>query len=268
MKGRVKIVVIGLLVGQICFASNNTSLVDAGTVAMGFVVSPVASIVNPGGVSLQDESNVAIHYENDYGIKELSQVTATAAWRNGILDAGVAVSNFGYDKYGETRFAGQLSKRLFAGSSFGVRFNYFSYNMSADEGTKSALSADVGLLVSPVEKIQLGIVAENLVGTSYKTQRDDYSPPLTLRFGVKYQAAKELKLVSEVEKNTEEPVVFKLGCEYLPLKEIPLRIGLIGRPYRPTFGIGYRVSHFVFDLASVYHTVLGFHTLFSMQYKF
>jgi hypothetical protein len=268
MKGRVKIVVIGLWVSQTCFASNNTSLVEAGDAAMGFVTSPVASVVNPGGISLQNESNVSLHYENDYGVKELSQVTAVGVWKNGAVDAGAVISNFGYDKYGETRFAGQLSKRLSASSSLGIRVNYFSYNISADEGHKSVLSVDVGLLVSPVEKIRMGIVVDNLIGTSYKTQRDEYSLPLTMRFGVMYQAAKDLKLESEVEKNTEEAAVFKIGCEYLPIKEIPLRIGLIGQPYRPTFGIGYRISHFAFDLASVYHIVLGFHTLFSMQYKF
>lgn len=268
MRGDIVLSLLLLSFAWNTFAADNYAISDARSAAIGFASVSLASIDNPGGISLQSESFAGLHYENPYGIKELSKATAVAAFKNRWLDAGLVVSKFGYEKYGETRFAVNFSKKLFAGTSLGIRLNYLSILLSAEEGDKSVMSADVGMLVSPVEKLRIGIEIQNVMRTSYRTLRDEYTLPLVLRAGVNYSVAKELMLISEVEKSIDQPVCFKLGCEYLPLKEIPLRIGLIGTPYRPTFGVGYRISRFVFDVASVYHTVLGFHNLFSMQYKF
>lgn len=268
MRGRVKIVVVWILFTQVCFASDNSSFVDAKMAGMGMAGVSTASIHNSGGVSLLEESSVGVHYENLYNVKELSKVTAVGCWRNNLLDVGLVASRFGYEKYGEARFAAQVSKRIAKGASFGVRLSYYSYNMSVEEGRKSAISSDIGLLVSPVAKLQIGVAVENLVNTTYQTQRGEYSPPLSLLFGLSYQAAPDLVLISECEKAVDAPVLLKAGCQYSPLAALAFRVGVIGEPYKPTFGVGYRVSRFAFDVASVYHTVLGFYNVFSMQYKF
>ncbi len=267
MRG-VLMLLLWLCFGLCVVASDECSFVDAQMAGVGFASVSLGAIDNPGGISLRSESYASLNYENRYNLKELSQITAVGVWCNRWLDAGLAVSSFGYEKYGETRFAANISKKLFSGASLGVRLNYLSLLLSDEEGCKSVLSADVGMLVSPVEKLQIGVVVQNFIRTSYRTRRDEYTVPLVLRAGANYSAAKDLKLIGEIGKEVDQPVVFKLGCEYLPLKEIPVRIGLIGAPFRPTFGIGYHISRFAFDVASVYHTVLGFHTLFSMQYKF
>ena len=209
-----------------------------------------------------------MHYANPYGISELSTSSANLFFKSKVIDYGLAISQFGYEKYNESRLSVNVSKKLSTKLSLGVRLNYFSMLMATEEGRKSTMSSDIGFLVVPLPKLSIGLSASNFIQTAYTTSRGEFELPLTLRTGANFQLFKDLLLVSEIEKEITNDPILKIGCEYLPINEVSLRIGLLSNPSRPTFGVGYSPGRFSFDVASVYHVVLGFHTQFSMQYKF
>ncbi len=250
------------------YAADNNALFDARTSAMGSASVSLVAFDNPGSNSLLPESRASLHYANAYGIKELSTTAASLFYANKVLDAGLIVSRFGYEKYNETRLSGNFSKKLSKRLSAGVRFNYYSILMSAEEGAKSTLSTDAGVLMTILPDLTVGASVHNFIRTTYTTARGDFELPLLLKVGANYTFNKDFMIVGELAKSSQDDMLIKMGMEYKPLNEVALRVGLMGEPFQPTFGVGYAPGRFSFDVASVYHTVLGFHTQFSMQYKF
>jgi len=250
------------------YAADNNAIFDARTSAMGSASVSLITFDNPGANSLVAASRVSLHYANAYGLKELSTSAAALFYANRILDAGLVVSRFGYEKYNETRLSGNFSKKLSKRLSAGVRFNYYSILMSEEEGAKSTLSTDAGVLMHLLPELTVGASVHNFIRTTYTTARGDFELPLLLRVGANYSFNKDFMIVGELAKSSQDDLLIKMGMEYKPLEEVALRVGLMGEPFQPTFGVGYSPGRFSFDVASVYHTVLGFHTQFSMQYKF
>lgn len=250
------------------FAVDNNPITDARISALGDAGVSLISAVNPGSNSLIPRNSVSVHYLNPYGIKELATVSGQLFYANRFVDLGAAVSRFGYDKFNEIRLAGAVSKRLSSRLSLGVRFNYYSLQMSSFEDRKTMITSDIGFLAVPTSKLTLGFVAEHILRTTYTTARGEFELPMTLRFGANYQLTKEFLMVGELSKATDNGALVKIGCELLPIDDVALRIGLMTNPMQPTFGVGYSPGRLAFDVASVYHSVLGFHTRFSMAYKF
>lgn len=250
------------------FAIDNNPIDDARSAALGGASSSLESASNPGASSMHPENLISAHYSNPYGLNELSTVASQLFYSHKMLDFGAAFSSFGYEKYNEMRISAMLSKKLSKNLSFGVRFNYYSIMMSELEDRKTMMSADCGFLLQPTSKLSVGFVAEHLLHSAYSTERGEYDLPVNLRLGANYLLSSELMLVGEVEKNALEDAYLKLGCELLPVEHCAIRIGLVNQPFRPTFGVGYSPGRFVFDVATIYHTVLGFHSRFSMGYKF
>ncbi|MEI7676381.1 MAG: hypothetical protein WCJ03_06360 [Bacteroidales bacterium] len=266
MKRNILLIISALAVSA--FATDNNAINEARTAALGSASVALISADNPGANSMSPENNISVNYANPFGVQELSTVAGHLFFANKLLDAGLVVSSFGYEKYNETRLAANFSKKLSSRLSMGVRLNYYSLLMSVTEDRKSMMSADVGFLVKPLSNLFIGFAAEHFIRTAYTTARGEFELPLTLRVGANYQVSTDFLMVGEVEKDVIDDTLLKIGCEYTPLKEAALRVGLMNNPFRPTFGVGYCPGRFVFDVASVYHTVLGFHTQFSMGYKF
>lgn len=249
------------------FAQGNV-LSDARTSALGYASVSLQSIDNPSANSFFNKSSISVHYQNPFAVKELTTVAAHLFIANRFLDAAVVVSHFGFEKYNENQVALQVSKRLSSQISVGVRVRYLSLLMAETENRKSVISSDIGFIYSPIRKLVIGFSADNIVSTPYSTARGEYKSSPILRIGANYSVTKELILVGELMSDSKSETVGKAGIEYLPVDQFALRIGAKSSPFCPTFGAGYSPSHFSFDVASLYHAVLGFHTQFSMKYSF
>lgn len=249
-------------------ATDNNTITDGRSAALGGASASLASLSNPAALSLHPLNQVSAHYSNPYGVEQLSTVSAQLFYSKKLLDFGACFSSFGYDKYNEMRFSGSVSKKLSGKLSMGIRFNYYSILMSEYEDRKTMVSADLGFLATPLPKLTIGFVAEHLLHSAYTTERGEYDLPVNLRLGASLAVSSELLLVGEAEHNSFGDGCVKIGCELVPVEHSAIRIGLMSNPFRPTFGVGYSPGRFSFDVASVYHTVLGFHSQFSMGYTF
>ena len=250
------------------FAIDNNQITDARSSALGDAGASLVSAINPASESLTRKSTISVHYRNPYGIKELSTVSGRFFYANKAIDMGATISKFGFEKFNEMRLAASVSKKLSSKLSLGVRLNYYSLLMSSLEERKSMLTGDIGFFVVPTSRLTIGFVAEHLLKTTYTTARGEFELPMALRVGANYRLTKDYLMVVELAQATDDEVVVKIGCELLPMDDVALRMGLMSNPMRPTFGVGYSPRQLSFDLASVYHTILGFHTQFSMGYKF
>jgi len=74
-------------------------------------------------------------------------------------------------------------------------------------------------------------------------------------------------LAFEIEKQTDIKIKAKSGLEFLPLKNLTLRIGFSGKPPEISGGIGYSFSKITTNIAFSYHGSLGFSPSVSVNYQ-
>ena len=77
-----------------------------------------------------------------------------------------------------------------------------------------------------------------------------------------------LLIVGTLESNKEHTLTGNAGIEYTPFKDFHIRAGMQATPLLPTLGVGYRLSGFTVDVATVYHPVLGVSTGLGLSYSF
>ncbi|MSR83118.1 MAG: tetratricopeptide repeat protein [Candidatus Latescibacteria bacterium] len=171
----------------------------------------------------------------------------------------------------------QRLRRWVGNASIGVNGKYLSQSTDLD-GT-SAMSAtglglDLGLLVPLPGNLRLGLVAQDLGGTSVK-HKGGLSEKLYqghYRLGLAYRPLEGLMLSSEVDDH------FRLGAEYWLAGQLALRAGVKTERKSPdtfadattaSFGVGLKYRFAELDYAYERHPVLGatHYTSLSLSYN-
>lgn len=242
-------------------------LIEPRSVAMGGTAVAISLLHNP---ALSAHSYALLSYENRYGVKEFSTFCGAFQYNQLPFSFGATFSRFGYSRYNETMLGVDISKKLFRFLSLGVRIHYANMVGAVDEGISNhALTADLAatLRLSPVWTV--GIVANNVFKTDIGSAHYPLPLPFRLRVGCAVAPSESVLFAADVDYFDSLYWLFRVGMEYFLLKEMPLRLGLTTAPFQPTFGLGYHPSfNWRFDLASSYHTVLGFTPSISLQYCF
>ncbi len=171
----------------------------------------------------------------------------------------------------------QRLRRWVGNASIGVSGKYLSQSTDLD-GT-SAMSAtglglDLGLLVPLPGNLRLGLVAQDLGGTSVKHQGglSEKLYQAHYRLGLAYRPLEGLMLSSEVDDH------FRLGAEYWLAGQLALRAGLKTERKSPdtfadattaSFGVGLKYRFAQLDYAYERHPVLGatHYTSLSLSYN-
>jgi hypothetical protein len=78
----------------------------------------------------------------------------------------------------------------------------------------------------------------------------------------------ERLLITEAEKDIDNPARFKAGVEYKIVDALHLRGGIATNPSQYSLGVGINVKDLKIDLATSYHEVLGVTPAISLSYFF
>lgn len=252
-----------------CKALDVYHFIDTRAYSMGNCLSVLPGFANPAGyVFASDNRKVSLQYVNRYGIKELSTYAGTFNFPNKYLNIGVYMSRYGFKAYHETLSSFNMYRKLSSYIGLGIRVNYMNLHYSDRESNKSLLTADIGLLVQPLEHFILSVLAINPFCIDLKVNGRKIEVPIILSVGASYQLSDSFLVVAEVEKDFVYPVLVKLGMEYNPVKQLNIRVGMYGKPFTPTFGVGVKLSSFSFDLAFNKHPVLGFCSCCGLSFNY
>lgn len=251
-------------------AVNNLRLTDIRCMGMGANGVTGTALFNPALLSLSESNSIHINYFNRYGMKELGNITGSLYLPNDILSFGLNISSFGYDAYRESMFRIPVAKQLSKKVSLGISFQYSLLQTELLEENVSQLSTDIGVVYSPVNSFLMGLLIMNLPSVLFGDKSimvEDFKAYL-IQVGFQWKVINNMLISATMENNDEHALTGSLGIEYKPFNDFSIRMGIKGKPFNPSFGIGYSFSSFTIDIAAVYHSVLGISSGVGLLFSF
>jgi len=254
------------------YSQSDLGYVGARSKAMGktgLTVNDAWSVFNnPAAMSDSDKASLGIFYENRFLLREtgFGAIAFATPLLNGNL--GVGVTHFGFELFQRNRVSVGYSLKLSRFLSMGINVNYFSVRQSDFYSNFNVVNFELGVLTRINEKFSIAARIFNPLNFSY-FENDDLKMPVSIELGFSYLFSKSLLLAIETGKAINEKIpVFKSGIEYNINQYFDFRIGLSLVPLEYTFGIGYKIHGFGFDMAFIYHQILGITPNISINYEF
>jgi hypothetical protein len=96
---------------------------------------------------------------------------------------------------------------------------------------------------------------------------NDERIPTIMKVGLLYHFSDKVFGTIEAEKDIDHKPLVKSGIEYKLNEMFYLRAGVATNPFLNTFGFGLFLNNFQLDVASSFHSVLGFSPRMSLTYK-
>ena len=221
---------------------------------------------NPGALGELKKFSAGVSYENRFLLKELqSQALAVAVpLKVGVISAGAHL--YGSNRYRSYKAGVGYSLRLADKFSAGVQLNYQGIRLPDAYGSRSNMSAEVGLFARFTENWTMGFSVFNLNRAKLSEYGDDRFMTF-MRLGTAYQFSKKFLVAIEAEKDLEYALRFKSGVEYKVIDEFVLRAGVQTAPLELSFGFGYHPKMVQIDFGTSYHQILGWSPHFSVQFE-
>lgn len=250
-------------------ATDNIRLPDIRCMGMGMCGVSNTSLFNPALVSRESYKSISINYFNYYGLKELGTINAEFSYPNNYISAGANISSFGYDQYRISMFRLFTGKTLNEKWSIGVSLQYTILQTVLVDENPQYLSADIGLLFSPVKNLSIGMSIQDFPCVEIRKRYvNDIESVVfySLQIGFEWEVINNMLIVGNVETDKNISISGRVGVEYKLIDNFCVRIGVRTTPLLPTFGIGYKFRSFVIDAAAQYHQVLGISTGIGVKY--
>lgn len=210
---------------------------------------------NPGAVAQLKTISAGIYYDSRFLTKELqNQAIAVAVpLKKGVLMSGAQL--FGYEQYRHTRvglgYALQLSEKF----SAGVQGNIQSLRLGNNYGSSVNATAEAGFLAQINEKWNVGFSITNIGRQRISNLEDRFNS--VMRLGTSYSPSSKVKVIGEIQKDVIYQITFRGALEYLPVKQLALRVGAQTGAANFSFGFGYVSKTILLDIGTKYHQQLG-----------
>ena len=201
-------------------------------------------------------TGVMASYHNRYFLKELSQKNLGLALPalKGVFS--LAVNNFGYHLYNQTKADLGYAMKLGKNVSAGVKINWHNLHISESEERNNAFTGEVGVIYSPIDNLKIGASAANVSNSQFNNC--DSIIPVSVRTAVSYSFSDDSEICAEVEKNSlRSGFITKIGIKYAIVKNTTLMCGVSNKPLTITFGAGYTLRNCRVAVAFGHQEILG-----------
>lgn len=220
---------------------------------------------NQAGLAHITSPTFGAYYQNRFLIKELGDKGIVAATKLGAGAFAISYSSFGYSAFNQSKTGLGYGLKLSDKFSVGVQMNYHSLRISEGYGVSRSFSVEGGFIYKMNQELTLAGHIEN-ANRSQLTEYNDERSPSTLRFGASYTFSEKVVLLGQVQQTTQQKVVGSGAVEYTIKDAIVLRAGFASNPALSSFGFGWKSSTFRADIATSYHSVLGFSPQISLSF--
>ncbi len=222
-----------------------------------------SSFQNQALLASNNYFSAGINYNNRFNICELGTRTAGLIIPAGNSSLGIIYSNFGYKHFHRETAGLSCGIALSEKISAGVQIDYFSEKTSLEYERRDIITCQTGLLILPKENLSIGIHIFNPVPNSLRKS----FLPTTLSVGAGLKLNKVLFAAAEAEMTTGNNLVVRTGLEYEVVNRFLLRCGFCTDNTSFTFGIGYILNRFQFDMGFATHEKLGITSSASLIFK-
>ncbi len=223
---------------------------------------------NPAILALSENKSVTLAYHNRFQLKELSTTTLSANLPNSILNFGIDLAHYGYSEYNETQVGISAAKTFSKRFNIGLQLNYYNAYLSPEAGNKGAIVVQIGILSEIFSRFYVGFHAYNPVQTNIEVKATEKRLPSLMSLGCQYTFDEHFLWVAQLDKEVDYDLLWRTGFEYIPIKQLAIRIGGYGNPFVPSLGAGLKLQHFALDLSFEQHPSLGINSICSLAYEF
>jgi hypothetical protein len=257
--------------GLSLFAGNEDYPIGARSSALGNASVSLSDVWsahhNQAGLAFVHDPAAGVSYENRFLLKEISVRGGVVALPIKAGTFGLCITNFGYSLYSENKYSLSFAKAFGKKLSAGIAMDYLSTKIAEGYGSRGSLAAEAGIIAKPLKGLTMGVHVFNPTRSKISAY-DDERLPTIIRLGGDYLFSDKVRLAAEVQKDIKYKAEFKAGIEYLPVKELYLRIGLSTNPVLSTFGFGLNLKNLKIDFAASYHQTLGLSPQLGLSYSF
>lgn len=212
-----------------------------------------SSFHNQALLPFQKSATIGFSYHNRFSISELGTRSAGFVMPVGNAGLGVVYSHFGYKDLMRHSAGLACGLKLSEKISAGIQTDFFAEKTAGEYNERRSLTFEAGILITPSEKINVGIHLFNPVPNSL---RKIYLPS-SLRAGAGIWLSSSLFACAEAEMSTGRNIDLKAGFEYEPSETIKIRGGFRSENTSFSFGIGYLLKFAQLDLGFETHEMLG-----------
>lgn len=215
---------------------------------------------NQAGLARLNTITAGLYYENRFFVKSLSAGSFAFALPTNNGTFGLSVYSFGTLGYRESKYGLAYGRSLGEKLNVGIQLNYLSTVLPDNYGKFSGVNAELGLQAKLTDDLIIGAHIYNLNRMKLPTLDEkiiEYVPTV-FKLGLQYSISSKAIILSEVSKDIENKIIFRLGTEYSPNDILYLRMGIATNPSSYSFGFGYRMKSISLDISAAYHQVLGF----------
>ncbi|MBT3207662.1 MAG: hypothetical protein HN704_16315 [Bacteroidetes bacterium] len=253
------------------FAANDNYPIGARQAAMSnasVCLSDIWSVHhNQAGLTKLKKISLGFHHENkffnnDFGLQSFALALPT---KSGVF--AFNLSYFGFTEYNESKIALSYAKSFGEKFSVGIQFDYFNTFINDNFDNQGTMVIEAGIISEPVENLIIGAHIFNPTKSQISKSTEEKVPTI-FKIGVAYKFYEKTTICIETEKDIDFSSVFKIGIEYLIVKNVLLRTGFRTNPANFSFGIGYLFRKFSADIAFSRHEIFGTTPHFSIGYTF
>ncbi|MDD2381119.1 MAG: hypothetical protein WCY58_01705 [Mariniphaga sp.] len=220
---------------------------------------------NQAGIAKIQTLTSGLFYESRFGIDELSWVAGSLITPVGAGAFGLSFFQFGKRSYNEKKLGLGYALRLAEKWNAGMQLDYFFLSFPENDFNKGIATFEGGVLFDPTQKMSLGLHLFNPLSIRCETLHRKAKLPLTIRIGGHYHFDPTVLGAIEVQKSLFQATRVKTGIEFQPAENLSLRVGVSGKPFMYTTGVGYQTGIFTTDIGFSYHGCLGIYPSVSIQ---
>lgn len=220
---------------------------------------------NIASSALLPNSALALALDNRFLFANIHQAQSAFVWKLKKIGSFSIGNNF----LGYTSFYHHTSKIGYArsfGNQFSAGISFAHHTLSiAENGSKHAVSFDLGIQYNPTETISIGISLKNPI--KHKLEKA-YNETLesVFQIGISYRPDDKFLIGLQCNKDLQYPLQVQLGTEYHLHKILFLRAGAAIHPTSFSTGLGLQCKNLQIDFSSSWNIHVGFSPQISMQY--
>jgi hypothetical protein len=207
---------------------------------------------------------ISVGLQNRFQLADINFLQGGVLWKKKENGFGISFQNIGVTDVQQSKIGLNYGRRLFQKLAIGARFHVSQLNLGT-YGNNTLVDADLGLFSSLNKQVSFGFWVKNL---AHSRINSDESVQTNFHLGVSYTPSTKTSFNAEVEKNLLNAPRLKVGIEYLPSKNIFVRIGFVNSPAMPSFGIGYATKNIRLDIGASSHQQLGIVSAANVSYQF
>lgn len=221
---------------------------------------------NQAGLAFIKSFQAGAFYESRFLVEGLGMKGFGAALPTKPGVFGLCVTSLGLGNlYSENKAGLSFAKSFGPKISAGVQIDYYYTHMAENYGNYSTACGEFGLMAEPVNNLKIGFHIFNITRSKLGGSTDERIPTI-MRLGGLYSFSDRVLVTVEAEKDIDFKPIIRGGIEYRPVENFYLRAGAASNPNLMSFGCGIVMKKLRLDIASSFHSVLGFSPAVSLQY--